>query len=213
MPKIKTFLLLTLVLVFSISLFGCGLFLPDTAAPEELTGQDGELPEWLLAAHREVEIEGTEISDDLPEEDDLAIGGTDEDDGVNAPSAVQETPAQPEATNTSTPAPAPAPAPSTSTEVPKWKQAGTKEFLMKMNLDELVARYKRLSARTEPTDEDKAEIAYLKPGIIGIADELGINLKSEYGLTFSSSSSASDGGFFHDWDNADSPTGDVFSKD
>ncbi len=114
MPKIKTFLLLTLVLVFSISLFGCGLFSPDTAAPEELTGQDGELPEWLLAAHRDVEGPGTEMTDDLPEEDDLAIGGTDEDDGVTAPSAVQETPAQPTATNTSTPAPAPAPAPAPS---------------------------------------------------------------------------------------------------
>jgi len=122
MPKIKTFLLLTLVLVFSISLFGCGLFLPDTAAPEELTGQDGELPEWLLAAHRDVEIEGTEISDDLPEEDDLAIGGTDEDDGFTAPSAVQETPAQPAATNTPAPAPAPAPSPAC--------KPGTTEYLI-----------------------------------------------------------------------------------
>jgi hypothetical protein len=208
MPKIKTFLLLTLVLVFSISLFGCKLLPTDTAAPEELTGQDGELPEWLLAAHREVEAEGTEMTDDLTkEEDDLAIGGTDEDDGVTAPSAVQETPAQPAATNTSTPAPAPAPAPSTSNEVPKWEQAGTKEFMAKMNLDELVARYKRLSARTEPSDEDKAEIAYLKPGIIGIADELGIDLKSEYGLTFSSSSTTDDG-FFHNWNESPSGFGD-----
>jgi hypothetical protein len=211
MPKIKTFLLLTLVLVFSISLFGCGLFSSDTAAPEELTGQDGELPEWLLAAHREVEIEGTEITDDLPEEDDLAIGGTDEDDGVTAPSAVQETPAQPAATNTPAPATTQPAATSTSTEVPKWKQAGTMEFIAKMTLDENVARYKRLKARND--DGDKVEIATLEKGIKDLAEELGINLKSEYGLTFSSSSSASDGGFFHDWDNADSPTGDVFSKD
>lgn len=99
MPKIKTFLLLTLVFVFSISLFGCGFFSADTAAPEELTGQDGELPEWLLAAHRTDERAGTETADDLTEaDDDLAI-----DDGVTAPSAVQETPAQP--TGTSTPSP------------------------------------------------------------------------------------------------------------
>lgn len=128
MPKIKTFLLITLVLVFSISLFGCGLFSSDTAAPEELTGQDGELPEWLLAAHREVEGPGTEMTDDLTEEDDLAIGGTDEDDGVTAPSAVQETPTQPEATNTSTPAPAPAPAPAPEPDIYATPSAGTKEY-------------------------------------------------------------------------------------
>ncbi len=129
MPKIKTFLLLTLALVFSISLFGCGLFSSDTAAPEELTGQDGELPEWLLAAHREVEGPGTETTDDLAEEeDDLAVGGTDEDDGVTAPSAVQETPAQPTATNTSTPAPAPAPAPAPEPDIFATPSPGTREY-------------------------------------------------------------------------------------
>ncbi len=125
MPKIKTFLVLTIVLVFSISLLGCG---SDTAAPEELTGQDGELPEWLLAAHRNVESPDTETTDDLTEEDDLAVGGTDEDDGVTAPSTVQETPAQPEATNTSTPTPAPAPAPAPAPEPAPVCEPGTRQY-------------------------------------------------------------------------------------
>ncbi len=126
MPKIKTFLLVTLVLVFSISLFGCGLFSSDTAAPEELAGQDGELPEWLLAAHRNVEGPGTEVTEDPTEADDdeLAIGGADEDDGVTAPSTVQETPAQP--TNTSAPAPAPAPEP--APDIYATPSPGTREY-------------------------------------------------------------------------------------
>ena len=51
MLKFKTFLTLTIIVVFSFSLIGCGLLTSRSAEPVEEVSE-GELPEWLLLAYR-----------------------------------------------------------------------------------------------------------------------------------------------------------------
>jgi len=51
MLKFKTFLILTIIVVFSFSLIGCGLLTSRSAEPVEEVSE-GELPEWLLLAYR-----------------------------------------------------------------------------------------------------------------------------------------------------------------
>ena len=119
MPKIKTLLVVLLVLLFGISLTGCGLLgsrSPETVIDASL---DGELPGWLLLSHRNEVDPNAEIEevanpkDPLEEEeepDDLAIGGVDEEDAVTAP------PASPPASSGS----------SSTAQVP---QPGSKEYM------------------------------------------------------------------------------------
>ena len=128
MPRIKTLVVLTLVLLFGFSLAGCGLLAsrsPETAIDTSL---DGELPGWLLLSHRnEVDpnAESDEVvnpKDPLEDEvgqDDLAVGGSDENDNVTAPSAEQPAPA-----NTST-----SQQPSSSGSSSSTPEPGSKEYM------------------------------------------------------------------------------------
>ena len=187
MPKIKTLLMLSMVMGLSLSLLGCGLLTSSNADPEITAGQEGALPEWLLADHRSLSV-------DIPDEQN--------DDEAVVPASTEPVPVQ------STPA-ASQPAESVSSNtVPKWQKPGTMEYIAKMMLDEKVSRYKRLIARANTASEDEnndpAEIAVLKVDIPRIAEELGIDLKSVYGITISTASTTGTGDWFY---NMDSPSG------
>ena len=129
MPKIKTLLVVLLVLLFGISLTGCGLLgsrSPETVIDASL---DGELPGWLLLSHRNEVDPNAEIEevanpkDPLEEEeepDDLAIGGVDEEDAVTAP------PASPPASSGSSSGSGSSSSSSSTAQVP---QPGSKEYM------------------------------------------------------------------------------------
>ena len=181
MPKIKTLLMLSMVMGLSLSLLGCGLLTSSNADPEITAGQEGVLPEWLLADHRSLSV-------DIPDEQN--------DDEAVVPASTEPVPVQ------STPA-ASQPAESVSSNtVPKWQKPGTMEYIAKMMLDEKVSRYKRLINRANRVDD--AELAVLKVDILRIAEELGIDLKSVYGITISTASTTGTGDWFY---NMDSPSG------
>jgi hypothetical protein len=62
MRKFKTFLVMTMLVVFSFSLIGCGFLTSrSTETVEEVT--EGELPEWLLLAYRAEESSVDENAD------------------------------------------------------------------------------------------------------------------------------------------------------
>ncbi len=101
MPKHKTLIVFAVVIAFSFSLIGCGMLTSRSTGPDDLAGIGGELPEWLLLAHRSAEGPGTERDDDLLEvadDDDLVIadndlpnGDSDQGENVTAPSGSQDT--------------------------------------------------------------------------------------------------------------------------
>ncbi len=87
MPKFKTLIMFMLVIALSFSLIGCGLLASRSTDLEEVTGQNGDLPEWLLLAHRNSEassgdrngeiIKPKELDED--EDDDIAAEPADQD--------------------------------------------------------------------------------------------------------------------------------------
>ena len=95
MFKIKAFLVLTILVVFSFSLFGCDLLSGFISGEEEvLTGQDGELPEWLLLAHRSDERVITDSYDlDLPDDDGEVLAPPSPEQPATQPAPASSTPA------------------------------------------------------------------------------------------------------------------------
>ncbi len=102
MPKIKTALLIGLVLTLSIALIGCaGLFSQEDEPVQPLEAGEEELPEWLLLASRQSE------SNDLRKDDNLDdLNDEEETEPVDEPTESADAPVQTE--------PAPQPAPSSS---------------------------------------------------------------------------------------------------
>jgi len=91
MPKVKTLLVILLVITFSFSLLGCGLITSRTASTDEVVETGGQVPEWLLLSHRSIASEENDLDAiDENDEADEAVGGVDEDDGVTAESGQTE---------------------------------------------------------------------------------------------------------------------------
>lgn len=101
MPKHKTLIVFAVVIAFSFSLIGCGLLTLRSTGPDEVAGIGGDLPEWLLLAHRGAEGPGSErgndpleIADDENETDTvgaLADGDSNQNDNATVPSTEQTT--------------------------------------------------------------------------------------------------------------------------
>lgn len=87
MPKVKTLLVVLLVITFAFSLLGCGLITSRTTSTDEVVEMGGQVPEWLLLSHRSIASEESDMDDDLAaideddndEERDEAVGGVDAD--------------------------------------------------------------------------------------------------------------------------------------
>lgn len=107
MLKVKALLITLLVLTLAVSLVGCGLIASRSTGPDETEpgGREGELPEWLLLAHRSVE--GAGVNDDplLPKERE------EEEEADEAEEEADEVAAEPDPEPAPAPAPAPAPEP------------------------------------------------------------------------------------------------------
>ncbi len=193
MKRIKTLLIFSLAIALSFSMIGCNLLPWGDSAAEE-TATITSLPGWLTLAHRAEAAEETEVE---------------EEDATEEEEETAEAPAQTATTQPATTQPAATqPAPAASSE-PAWKQPGTMDYIMKMNLDEAVNEYKRLKARNTSdmkTDEKKAHdsrLSTLATNIPLAAKEIGVDLKAEYGITITTSSS----GAGAIWDTMGSPSG------
>jgi hypothetical protein len=192
MKKIKILLIFILVIALSFSLLGCKLLPWGDSAAEE-TATIAALPGWLTLAHRAEAAEETEV-----EEEEEA---TEEEETAEAPAQTATT--QPAATQPATTQPAPA-----ASSEPAWKQPGTMDYIMKMNLDEAVNEYKRLKARntsdmtTAEKEAHNSRLSTLATNIPKAAADIGVNLQSEYGISITASAgSANDF-----WNSMESPT-------
>jgi len=142
MPKLKTLFILILILVLSSLLIGCGLFASDSSEPGNQSGvQNGDLPGWLLLAHRSVEGAGSDIDDPLnPKDPEVEENGeepeaTPEDSGTSpTPTPAPATPAP------ATPVPSPTPTPGGSGRLSPSEQAEVNRALAA--LDSIIAEYK-----------------------------------------------------------------------
>lgn len=92
MPSIKALSLALLVIALSFSLIGCGIITTFTSSTDEVVEVGGQVPEWLQLSHRNIASEDSNGEDDLDTiDEDEAVGGADEDDGVTADSANGDT--------------------------------------------------------------------------------------------------------------------------
>jgi hypothetical protein len=195
MKRIKTLLIFSLVIALSFSLFGCKLLPWGDSAVEE-TSTITSLPGWLTLAHRAEAAEEPEVDG----EEEEAAAEVEE----TAVAPAQTATTQPAATQPATTQPAPA-----ASSEPAWKQPGTLDYIMKMNLDDAVNEYKRLKAMSPDTIKDYGEDAHKKrlstlaTNIPKAAASIGVNLQSEYGITITTSSSSA-GAI---WDTMGSPSG------
>lgn len=129
MPKFKTLIMFMLVIALSFSLIGCGLLVSRSTDLEEVTGQNGDLPEWLLLAHRNSEassgdrngeiIKPKELDED--EDDDIAVEPADQDSTQTQAASV------PTSSGTTSTAPSSEEQKSSNGKEPK---PGTKEYLV-----------------------------------------------------------------------------------
>ena len=136
MPKHKTLIVFAVVIAFSFSLIGCGMLTSRSTGPDDMTGFGGDLPEWLLLAHRSAEGPGTERDDDLLEveddddlviaDSDLPVGGSDQEDSVAAPSSNQGTQTA-QAPQSSQPSSSQGSGSSSGSDEPEF---GTREYLV-----------------------------------------------------------------------------------
>lgn len=72
MKTYKVFLLFSLIVATSLLIIGCGVLTSGSAVPEEVSGQSGELPVWLSAAH--YEATATDALEDDALDDDFFLG-------------------------------------------------------------------------------------------------------------------------------------------
>lgn len=119
MPRLKTLIMFLLVTTLSFALIGCSLIASRSTGPEEVAGSSGELPGWLLLAHRSAESPGNNDDEILnPKELDEDEDEENEDNDSVAASYEQSKPASNGTAGSSEPAPAAPSAPSTVSGMP-----------------------------------------------------------------------------------------------
>lgn len=138
MPKFKALIMIMIVAALSFSLIGCSQLATRSTEPEVVTGQGGELPEWLLLAHRSIDGSGDENGILNPKEPD-----EDEDEIITDEPADQDTTqtaSAPSSPGTS------APREEESDSGSNDPKPGTKKYLIEV--------MKRQQAVPEPSDDD-----------------------------------------------------------
>lgn len=196
MPRIKAFLVLTLLVMFSFSLFGCELIAGLTPGPEEvMTGQEGDLPEWLLLAHRS---------------DESAIIDNDDDD-LDDDSETLTPPPEQNTTPPVTTAPAATPAPETTQPAGTFADSNSPIGKLEISqaystLSGIETSFNRLYNKPAPgpSEADKREMNSLRGQYLTIIS----GLLKKYGITYTyklddASMGFMDGPAWDDW----SPTG------
>jgi hypothetical protein len=202
MQRIKTLLIVFLVIAFSFSLIGCKL-LPWGSSADVETGTEDGLPEWLMLAHRAEAAEEPEVDEEEVDEDEPSVSES----ASTQPSTTQPATTQPAATQPTTEQPA------QSSGTPKWQEPGTMEYLAKLQLDQGAIDYGRLNTRiSNPDYKDdwpqlKSERAYILAWMSELASKIGLDLKQVYGITPPAASSGDSGGLNHTFDTMDSPSG------
>ena len=146
MPKFKAIIMIMIVAALFFSLIGCSQLATRSTDPELVTGQGGDLPEWLLLAHRSIDGSGDEngiLNPKEPDEDEDEIA-TDE-------------PADQDTTQTAS-APSSSGTTSGRTSTPKDEQSdsgsnelkpGTKDYLI-----EVMKRQQAPPAQSNDDDDD-----------------------------------------------------------
>lgn len=187
MKRIKTLVIFSLVIALSFSLLGCKLLPWGDSAAEE-TATVAELPQWLTLAHRAEAAEEPEM-----EEGEEA-----------AETPTQTATTQPATTQPATTQPAQqTQQPAQSSGTPKWQQPGTMEYLAKLQLDQAATDYRRLKNQSvDPDNKDKniakAQMNSLLATMQAIADDIGLDLQKEYGISPAAASGDSPGDFWYD---------------
>ncbi len=202
MNRIKTLLIVSLVIALSFSMIGCSL-LPSGSSADVETGSLEAVPQWLTLAHRAEAAEQPEI-----EEEEEA----DEEEAAEVPVATQPTTTQPAAEQPASTAPA------QTSGTPKWQQPGTMEYIGKLELDRLVEEYKDLKNRSikpksaaDGGTSEEVRLSELMFQIPKIAAGLAIHadtFKQIYGITApytATGDTSSNQNWFHSWD--ESPSG------
>lgn len=195
MNRIKTLLIVSLVIALSFSMIGCSL-LPSGSSADVETGNLEAVPQWLTLAHRAEAAEQPEIEEEEADEEEAA----------EVPVATQPATTQPATEQPASTAPA------QTSGTPKWQQPGTMEYLAKLELDRLVNEYIGLKNVATKDQDQKDRYAKLKVQIPKLAAGLAIHadtFKQLYGITApytaTGESAASD--FQHSFDNFESPSG------
>lgn len=189
MNRIKTLLIVSLVLALSLTMIGCNL-LPSGSSTDVETGSLETVPEWLTLAHRAEAAEPPEI--------DVEENG-DEGEVAETPTATVPAATQPATTQPATTQPAPQPAPQPS-GTPRYLQPGTMEHIAKLQLDQYAFDYNRT------TDPERRKDLLGK--MIPIANGIGLDLKATYGITLPVATE----GLGHSFDSMESPTGGIFGN-
>lgn len=180
MKKLKTSLIVVILIALPLALAGCGLVGALGTNKTEISSNMGEeLPEWLTAAHR---VQAVPLPVREPEEDES------NQDPVTIPVIGQPASPQPSPTQ---PAPQPAPQPSGT---PRWQQPGTMEYIAKLQLDQVAFNYKALNKKITDYDvndtgnsaeglkalkEDRADLYDI---MNEVATGIGLSLEKEYGI-------------------------------
>ena len=199
MKRIKTLLILVLVVALVVLVSGCGMLGSRSAGVDTGSSSIDELPQWLTLAHRAEAAEEPEVAEEEEATEEEAAEAPAQT-ATTQPATTQPATTQPATTQPATQQPA-------QTGKPLWQQPGTMEYIAKMRLDELVNEYRRLKNRSksELSASDKSRLAILSRDIPEVAKGLGIDLKQYYGIdTAGADSSMSSGSWFHD---TDSPSG------
>jgi hypothetical protein len=183
MNRVKTLLLISMVITTSFLVIGCGLINTWSASSEERLDLQDHLPEWLTLAHRvqaaEEQIIETEGDDRNLETETVPT--------VNQPASTQPSPTQPAQQNEQ-------PA---QTGTPSWQQPGTMEYIAKLQLDQVAFHYKRLNTeiidleKEKSKDEDDLKALEAKrkdraeryEAMSEVAIGIDLNLAKEYGIT------------------------------
>ena len=145
MLKFKTFLTLTIIVVFSFSLIGCGSLTSRSAEPVEEVSE-GELPEWLLLAYR---------ADDSNVAENAGPAGE-----VKEPPAPAET-TQPAAATTQpasgSSAPAKTATASTTSSLEDEIEERMNDILREIYAEEIAAEKKRLELLAKEAEKEKED--------------------------------------------------------
>ncbi len=191
MKRIKTLLILVLVVALVVLVSGCGMLGSRSAGVDTGSSSIDELPQWLTLAHRAEAAEEPEI-----EEDEEAA----KEEAAEAPTQTATT--QPATQQPATQQPAtqqPATQQPAQTGKPLWQQPGTMEYLAKIQLDQKHNEY----LREKNGNGDKEIMAKILGEMYIIAKGIGLDLTKEYGMTVTSAEQNS--GWFHNWN--ESPSG------
>jgi len=203
--RIKTLLILVLVVAFVVLVSGCGMLGSRSAGVDSGSSSIDELPQWLTLAHRAEAAEEPEVveEEEAAEEETVAVpaqtGSTQP--ATNQPAATQ--PAQTEQ-------------PVQSSGTPKYLQPGTMEYLAKLQLDQTARDLKKLDSEiASETNKEKANnLKALRNSIVKsmatIAEGIGLDLKKEYGISPATAgiNASGEATWFHNWNESPSGFGD-----